>query len=191
MSAVDRWLLLALRGDDGTPIGPGWLVVAMTDLTALGGHTVIAIVVAGAAGYLVARRQPHVALLLAATVAGGMVASAGLKALIGRARPDVVERLAAVHDASFPSGHAMLSAVAYLTLAAMLARAEADRAERAYLLAAGVVLTALVGVSRVYLGVHWPSDVAAGWAFGAAWAWGCWRLAQRLQRAGEVEAPSD
>jgi undecaprenyl-diphosphatase len=89
--------------------------------------------------------------------------------------------------ASFPSGHAMLSAVIYLTLGALLSRVEAPRRVKIYVLTVAVILTFLVGLSRIYLGVHWPTDVLAGWCAGSAWAVLCWRVALASQRAGEVE----
>lgn len=189
MNGFDRALLLSLRGPDGAPIGPPWLATAMTDLTALGGHTVIALVTLVAAGFLALRRQPRVALLLIGAVAAGMALSAGLKAIVGRARPALDLQLVTPYGASFPSGHALLSAIAYLTLGAMLARAEADRATRRFVIACAVALTFLVGASRVYLGVHWPTDVLAGWAIGAGWAAATAWLAARLSRRGEVEPP--
>jgi undecaprenyl-diphosphatase len=113
--------------------------------------------------------------------------SSGLKELFDRPRPDLVPHAVQVYTASFPSGHAMLSAVAYLTLGALLARVQAQRRVKAYLLGVSVLLAVLIGVSRVYLGVHWPTDVLAGWCVGAAWAMFCWTVALWLQRRGKVE----
>ena len=110
------------------------------------------------------------AFLVVVAVVGGMLLSTGLKLGFERPRPDLVPHGARVYTASFPSGHAMLSAVTYLTLGALLARVQERRRVKAFFIGLAVVLTLLVGVSRVYLGVHWPSDVLAGWCVGAAWA---------------------
>jgi undecaprenyl-diphosphatase len=114
-----------------------------------------------------------------------------LKLGTDRPRPDLVAHLVEVHTASFPSGHAMLSAVVYLTLGGLLSRVERPRRIKIYVLSVAVILTLLIGVSRVYLGVHWPTDVLAGWCAGATWAMLCWRVALALQRRGEIEGNTD
>ena len=116
-----------------------------------------------------------------------MLLSSGLKGLFDRPRPDLVPHAVEVYTMSFPSGHATLSAVTYLTLGALLARVQPRRRVKAYLLGVAVLLAVLIGASRVYLGVHWPTDVLAGWCVGAAWAMLCWTVATWLQRRGEVE----
>jgi undecaprenyl-diphosphatase len=182
VDTIDRDILLALRtqGDLADPIGPDWLRRAAIDLTSLGSHMVLVLLVAVVAGFLLCSgRRPRAALVIGAA-AGAMLLSAGLKFLFARARPDVVERLVGVHSASFPSGHALLSAAIYLMLGALLAR-ELSGAARRYVMVVAVLLTLLIGLSRVYLGVHWPSDVLAGWCIGALWAWGCSKLAQQLE----------
>jgi undecaprenyl-diphosphatase len=127
------------------------------------------------------------AVLVFASVGGGALLSILLKLMIDRARPDLVPHLADAYTASFPSGHAMLSAVVYLTLGALLSRVEGAARVKIYVLTVAVFLTFVIGISRVYLGVHWPTDVLAGWCAGAAWATLCWRVALALQRRGEVE----
>jgi undecaprenyl-diphosphatase len=117
------------------------------------------------------------------------VLSTVLKMFYRRPRPDLVPHGMETFTASFPSGHAMLSAIAYLTLAILLARISRGRRVKAFVLTLGVVTTLLVGISRIYLGVHWPSDVLAGWCVGAAWASLCWFVALQLQRQHVVEAP--
>ncbi len=187
--ALDRALLVAMREahDPAEPIGPPWFEEAMRDVTALGGTAVLTLVTAAAVIYLVLARKSHAALLVLVAVGGGLLLSTLLKMGFDRPRPDLVAHTARVYTASFPSGHSMLSAVVYLTLGGLLARVHPRRRIKAFLLGLAVLLTMAVGASRVYLGVHWPSDVLAGWCGGAAWAALCWFIALQLQRAGQVE----
>jgi undecaprenyl-diphosphatase len=120
-------------------------------------------------------------------VGGGELVSTVLKLFYHRPRPDLVPHGMEVFTASFPSGHAMMSAIAYLTLAILMARVDRNPRVKALVLSLGVSITLLVGISRIYLGVHWPSDVVAGWCVGAAWASLCWFVALQLQQRGEVE----
>ncbi len=188
----DRWLLEAFRSaaDPSIPAGPRWLRAAMIDVTALGGVTVLTLITVLAVGYLVAARKISTAAFLAAAITGGAILGTLLKTGFARARPDLVEHLVEVHSLSFPSGHAMNSAITYLTLGALLAGTEKNRAVRIYLMAAAIVLTLTIGVSRVYLGVHWPSDVVAGWCVGCAWAILCSLAARWLQRRHTIDQPS-
>jgi undecaprenyl-diphosphatase len=190
-AGFDRWLLEALRvpGHPELPIGPHWLAQAMTDITALGGYTVLSLLVLLASGYLIAAGKSRNAGFMLAAIVSGVVLGILLKAVFVRPRPDIVAHLVSVATPSFPSGHAMNSAITYLTLGALLARAETNRRVRAYIVAAAVLLTFVVGCSRVFLGVHWPTDVAAGWVVGAAWALLCSMLVGTFQRRGAVEAP--
>jgi undecaprenyl-diphosphatase len=184
--AFDARILLSLRsaGDLAQPIGPHWLQMAMLDLTALGGGSVLTLLTTVAIGFVVAKRKWRQAAFIAAAIGGGAVLSALLKTGYARPRPDLAAHLVEVSSASFPSGHAMNSAVTYLTLSVLLARAAPEPRVKAYLIWVGVALTLIVGLSRVYLGVHWPTDVVAGWAVGAAWAGLCWFVAG-LMRGGE------
>ncbi|MGE0613339.1 MAG: phosphatase PAP2 family protein [Hyphomicrobiales bacterium] len=186
---IDSAILLALRapGDTAEPIGPWWVDIAARDITSLGSTTALALITLAVAGYLLIGRKRAGALLLLACVGGGALLSSALKHAFARPRPDLVAHLVDVHTLSFPSGHAMLSAATYLTLGAMLARLAPGAHLKAYLLGVGIALTLLIGMSRVYLGVHWPTDVLAGWCAGAAWAMGCWLAAWWLQRRGRVE----
>lgn len=187
---VDRWLLLALRNpqDVSDPLGPRWLEEMMRDVTAFGGTGPLAFITLAGVIYLLLRRRLRTAAFLAIAIAGGQALSSLLKLGFDRARPDLVPHGMTVYTASFPSGHAMMTAVVYLTLAALLARSESRTRLKAFLLLLAACLTVLVGISRVYLGVHWPTDVLGGWMIGSAWAAGCWSLAALLQRRGEIEA---
>jgi undecaprenyl-diphosphatase len=188
---IDRALLLALRDPQNLadPLGPSWLEEAARDITGLGGYAVLTLVTAAVAIYLLMARKRGAAVLLIAAVVGGTLLSTALKLGFERPRPDLVPHATRIYTASFPSGHAMLSAVTYLTLGALLARVQERRRIKAFLIGLAVTLTLLVGASRVYLGVHWPSDVLAGWCVGAAWAALCWFVALQLQRRGQVESP--
>lgn len=160
-------------GNPNDPWGPTWLEEAMRDLTGLGGFTVLGIVLIAAVIYLALSGKARTAVFVGLSVIGGTIISTGLKALFDRPRPNV-EAASRVFTASFPSGHATLSAVVFLTLGLLLAEASPHRAVKTYFVVLGVTLTFVVGVSRVYLGVHYPTDVVAGWSLGLAWALACW-----------------
>ena len=189
--AFDRAVLLALRsGADSTdPLGPPWLEAALHDATALGGTPVLTLVTLVALGFLLLAGRRATAALVAVAVGGGVLLSNLLKAGFQRPRPDLVAHLVDVSSLSFPSGHAMMSTVTWLTLGALLASVQSTRLLRAYVFAVGATLALLVGVSRVYLGVHWPTDVLAGWCIGAAWALACWLAAGWLGRREAARAP--
>lgn len=182
--ALDVNLLMALRVPErpDDPLGPRWLEEAARDVTALGSNTVLVVMLLCTCSYLALQQKFRLALFVALVVAGGVAMSFLLKAGFDRPRPDLVAHQAQVFTSSFPSSHAMASAVAFLTLGALLARTEASKRLRAFLLGMAVVLTLIVGTSRVYLGVHWPSDVVAGWAAGAAWTILACLLARSLQQ---------
>jgi undecaprenyl-diphosphatase len=185
----DEWLLVALRspGNLADPIGPKWFEEMMRDFTAMGSTGVLTLMVITIAGFLTMTRKGHAALFVLASVIGGVLISQSMKWAYARPRPELVPHGAEVYTASFPSGHSMMAAVVYLTLGALLARTLADRAVKVYVVAVAVFATILVGVSRVYLGVHWPTDVLAGWTLGAAWALICWLVMTWLQSRGQVE----
>lgn len=189
IQGLDETILLAMRmpGDLSDPIGPHWLEEIGRDLTALGGVAVITLLILCAVIYLILEKRYRIALFALLSVAGGLLVSTLLKNLFDRPRPDLISHDSLVYTASFPSGHSMMAAVVYLTLAVLLMQAQRRWRTKSFLLTAALLLTALVGVSRVYLGVHWPTDVLAGWTAGAAWAALCWLAARWLQRRGAVE----
>lgn len=191
--AFDEFVLLAFRSplDLSDPIGPGWFEEMMRDFTALGGTGVLTLLTLIVIGFLVLARKRRVAMLVAIAVASGMLLSSVLKWGFARPRPDLVPQLGVVYTHSFPSGHAMLSAVVYLTLGALLARTQAEPRVKAYLLCVAAAATLLVGTSRVYLGVHWPTDVLAGWTLGAGWALLSWLAMLWLQGKGGVEPETE
>lgn len=174
----DRALILGLRtpGDLATPVGPRWLDRFMEDVTALGDGSVLTLVVIAATGLLLVRRLWLTALLTVTATLSGSWLVAWAKVHVARSRPDLVPHLVEVRNLSFPSGHAANSAIVYLTVAALATQATRSRATRNYLLTCAILLVGLIGASRVYLGVHWPSDVLAGWSFGTLWAIGWWEL---------------
>lgn len=188
-AGVDRAIMLMLRraGDISRPIGPPALESAMRDITALGGYVIIGIVTFTTMVGLVLAGRVRQAVMVLVAVAGAALLAEGLKDLIARPRPDLVPHGVVVYTSSFPSGHATGGAATYLSLGALLARFEPQRRLKVFTLTMAVVITVLIGVSRVYLGVHWPSDVLGGWTLGASWALLCWAIAWRLQRRGDVE----
>jgi undecaprenyl-diphosphatase len=191
MRHFDERLLRALRtpDDPAVLIGPPWVAEAVTDITALGGTVILAGVVLCAVGYLLlVHRYAAAALVVLASTGGGLL-SVLLKEFFGRMRPGIVPHLVTVEGLSFPSGHSMAAAVIYLTLGALLARFAARRRVRAYVVGISLLLTFLIGITRVCLGVHYPTDVLAGWAAGLGWALGCWLIARYLQHRGAVEPP--
>ncbi|WP_277981039.1 phosphatase PAP2 family protein [Sphingomonas phyllosphaerae] len=183
--AWDRAIMLALRvpGDPAQPIGPAWLHAALVDVTALGSGTVLTLVVAGTIGLLMVRRLWLTAALSAAATISGSIVAAQAKHWVGRPRPELVDHLVQVTGLSFPSGHATNSALVYLTLAGLVAQVAEGRAVRSYIFVIAILLTGTIGVSRVYLGVHWPSDVLAGWCAGTGWAALWWWLGATLRRS--------
>lgn len=191
--AFDTEILLAFRqsGQPGIPIGPPWLESAMRDITSLGSASVLVLITTATILYLLLIRRLGTALLIFVAVAGGQVLSSLLKVGVDRPRPELVSHLVSETSLSFPSGHAMLSAVTYLTLGSLAARFLHGRATKIYVLSLAVLTAVLVGVSRIYLGVHWPSDVLAGWCAGFAWAMLCWLVARALQRRKVVSDDAD
>ncbi|MDQ0463072.1 undecaprenyl-diphosphatase [Caulobacter ginsengisoli] len=174
---TDRQLLLLLRtpGHPADPIGPHWFEESMRDVTALGGFTVLTLLTVVAASVLLFYGKAKQAVVFVGTVLAAEISSDLLKLVYDRARPDLVPHGSYVYSHSFPSGHSTVSAAAYLTLVSVIASLDPHRHAKAFLFAIAGLVVLSIGFSRVYLGVHWPSDVLAGWALGAAWA-----LAARL-----------
>ena len=184
--AFDRSIIYALRtpGDLSRPIGPDWLNVAATDVTSLGSTTVLGIIVILVCGLFLSFRRWREASLLLLASGGGLAITTLLKDAFQRDRPPAILHAVRAINASFPSGHAALSATVFLTLGALIAHFAERRRVRVYALAAAVILSVLVGCSRVYLGVHWPTDVLAGWCVGSAWALLWWAAAIAWERTG-------
>lgn len=183
----DRAIMQWMRDHAGGPA----MRTTMLDITALGGTAVLTLVTVAVTGFLIVVRKAATAGFVAASVTGGALLSFALKLVFSRPRPDLVEHLVYVDTSSFPSGHAANSAVVYLTLGMLLASTQERHAPRIYLISVAILLTLAIGVSRVYLGVHWPSDVIAGWCAGAAWAGLCGIAGQWLQRRHRIEAPGE
>lgn len=182
---LDRYLLLLMRNphDLSDPLGPPWLEEVGRDITALGGNAVLILLTLAVLIFLLMSDKSYLALVVLVATLGALGASSLLKKSIDRDRPDLVPHRTVIYTASFPSGHSMLSASTYLTLGALLAATQRRKRIKIFILLFCTFITLLVGISRVYLGVHWPSDVVAGWTAGAAWALVCWLLARGLQRA--------
>lgn len=186
---IDEIILLAMRDsqDRAEPLGPRWMEEFVRDFSSLGSPGVLLLITLAVGGFFFVQRQYKVLVFLCVALFGGLLVTSLLKFGFDRPRPDLVPHLEFTYTASFPSGHSMMAAVAYLTLGALLARVQREWRVKAFILSVAIMLTLIVGISRVYLGVHWPSDVAAGWAAGAAWALFWWILARWMQRRGLLE----
>lgn len=180
----DERILNALRQDDNRAAlkGPRWLLLGAQDITALGSLTVLGLTVLAVTGYLCLHGLYRNGLFIFLASAGGWILNWVLKAGFDRARPDVVPHLREVMSSSFPSGHALTSAAVYLTLGALLMRIAQGRPAKYYCIAIAMFVTFLVGCSRVFLGVHYPTDVIGGWLIGLSWALFCWMVERALDR---------
>lgn len=167
---------------DNSPAGPTWLPDAMKEITSLGGGTILTIISLVVFFYLRIQKKYHEFYLMLAAVIGGTIISFGLKEMFGRERPDAVFRLVDVASLSFPSGHSMMSAVVYLTLAVLVSRIQKQRKLKIYIIAVAIFLTFIIGMSRVYLGVHYPTDVIGGWTIGIVWAALCWIIVNYTEK---------
>jgi undecaprenyl-diphosphatase len=191
--AIDEAILTGLRepGDPSNPIGPEWIELMFRDLTSLGSPSVLALITVASIGYLWVDGKRAAALFVALAVPAGAALEGLLKLGFARPRPDLVSHLVEVNSYSFPSGHATMATIVYLTLGVLLARAQTRRRMKLYVLLVVVALAVIVGFSRVYLGVHWPTDVLAGWCVGASWALACLLVVTWLQRRGAIEQAPD
>jgi undecaprenyl-diphosphatase len=189
----DSRILHAFRRSDapGQLIGPKWVKSVVRDATSLGGALVLFLVVMSITIFLLLIKRYHMMWLLLAATIGATVINSTIKDIVGRARPHVVPQLTDESSESFPSGHSAMSAAVYLTLGGLLAQTVSKRRIKFYFLFVAMGLTAMVGVSRVMLGVHYPTDVLAGWTTGLVWALLCWLTARYLQRRGAIEKEED
>jgi undecaprenyl-diphosphatase len=187
---LDETIVQWFRRDDdpGLPRGPAWLREVGIDITALGSFAVLLLLVLAVAGFLWIHQQKRLMLLLLFSTGGGFALNSLMKRIFARPRPSVVPHLREVFTPSFPSGHAALSAIVYLTIGVLLFEVVKGRKARIYCLVIAMIATGLVGFSRVYLGVHYPSDVLAGWATGIAWAAACWVAVQYIERRSRAKA---
>ena len=185
----DKRMLQSLRKADNPsqPIGPAWLELAAFDITALGGPTLLGLTVFAVVGFLVLQGLYRNALFVLLASAGGWLLNDALKEFFARPRPTVVPHLRQVMSLSFPSGHALTSAAVFLTLGALLMRVAERRIVKFYCMFVAMFATLLVGATRVYLGVHYPTDVLAGWLIGVSWALFCWLLERSLERRAGLE----
>jgi len=185
----DEWLLLSLRDADNPQylFGPHWVDEAVRDITALGGPAVLTFMIAIVTIYLLLRKKYKSALLVAVVTVGGLLISLLLKDLFLRERPDIVPALMVETSPSFPSGHSMLSAVIYLTLGSLLSRIETNPKIRVYIISIAILTAIMVGLTRIMLGVHFPTDVLVGWIVGFFWATLCWFFMMIMQDQKMVE----
>lgn len=187
--SLDAYLLHLFRESDdlGNPIGNAAIEEAVRDFTALGSVLLTTLFSAFAVGHFLLDRRPRSALFLVGAIASGVGIIFALKLGFDRPRPDLVPHAMEALSPSFPSGHAATAAVVYLTLGALLAQSLQQRRQKIYIIVAAALITIGIGISRIYLGVHWPTDVLAGWTVGATWALVCWLLQQDFQRRGWLE----
>lgn len=168
----DEMVVKAFRDPNNlaSPKGPEFMRAIVRDITALGGATLLPIILLIVFGFLILQRNYSSILMIVSANIGGFLLVTILKFGFSRDRPDIVPQLMTETTPSFPSGHSMMSTVAYLTLAVLLAINFSEKKIRVYIIAVAFIISVLIGISRIYLGVHYPTDVLAGWAVGLAWA---------------------
>ncbi|WP_394223206.1 phosphatase PAP2 family protein [Alteromonas gracilis] len=192
-AAVDEKLLLLFRTtqDLSDPIGAHWVEELMRDITGLGGVGILTFFTLASAVYMLLIKKPKMALFIVVAIVSGTLLSFALKYGFDRPRPDLVPHGSYVYTHSFPSGHSLMSALVYFTLATLLSRVEKRKRVKIFLLSMAALLTVSIGISRVYLGVHWPSDVLAGWTVGVFWSILSLMVASSLQSSGDIEQEGD
>lgn len=194
LAAGERNFMALLRQGErlSEPAGPDWLFSVFRDFTVFGGWPFMALLSVVLSGLFLLRRQWSFLVILLAVIIGETLITEFLKSLFARARPDFLPHYVEATSESFPSGHSASAAAVYLTLGLMLANLTGRRAIRIYTLIVTGVMIVLIGLSRIYLGVHYPTDVVAGWCVGAAWASAVWLIAWRLDRkaAAGAEKPN-
>ena len=177
--AFDRVLL---RSAQSLLTAHPWVFEVMRDFSGLGSTAALTLFTATTVGYLALVSMRTGAILVAFSAISGAICVRLFKLAFGRARPDTAYAELVATTLSFPSGHAAMSAVVFLTLGALVASTRARWVERLYIVCAAAFMAMLVGVSRIALGVHWATDVLGGWAFGSAWAIAWLLLAGFLSR---------
>ena len=190
-NSFDRRILLSMRSPgDLAPLGPPAFVEAVRDVTALGSTVVLGLLTLATATFLALDGKPGRAGFLIASITLGDSLSTLLKDIFNRPRPEIVPHAAYASNSSFPSGHSMTAALTYFTLAALLAGYHERRRIKAFLLLTAALLVLLIGLSRVYLGVHWPTDVLAGWTAGTLWALLTWMATEWYLRPARRKIPA-
>ena len=180
-ATFDRAVILALRNMAG-PLGPAWIDETARNITSFGSVIVVCLVAGAYVGYLLLLQERSSAILMLVSVLGGLVLNEVLKMIFDRPRPDLALPSIQVFSSSFPSGHALLSCATYLTMGAIAVRGAPSAIIRAYVMGTAILLAFLVGMSRIYLGVHYPTDVLAGWCIGSAWPLACWYVAKEFEQ---------
>lgn len=185
---LDRLILLSLRNphDLSDPLGAHWFEELMRDATALGGTGILSLITLATVMYLYLQQNKSLAWFLIVAIGSGMLMSSLLKYGFARPRPDLVPHGSYVYTSSFPSGHSMMSALVYFTIGAMFVHTHDKRSIHVFLVSVAVFIVVLIGLSRIYLGVHWPSDVLAGWCAGSLWALLSYRLIRYWQKQGKL-----
>jgi undecaprenyl-diphosphatase len=179
-TALDREVILGLRNLAGSS-GPAWLDETVRNITSLGSVIVVCLLAGTFIGYLALCGERGSAILLLVSVLGGIALNELLKMIFDRPRPDLALPSVRVFSSSFPSGHAVLSCVAYLTIGTLIAHRATAARIGVYVMSVAVFLVLLIGTTRVYLGVHYPSDVLAGWCIGTFWVLACWQVAEFIE----------